>query len=76
MDYVLDWSARLAGDTIQSSTWTPDGSVTIDSDSHTETETTVWLSGGSAGKTTFLNRITTAGGRTMDQTVSLSVADK
>lgn len=77
LDYVLNWSARLGSDTITTSTWTvPDG-ITMDSDSETTTATTIWLSGGTEGQSyDILNRIVTAGGRTMDQTVKLKIKAK
>jgi len=77
LDYELDWSARLSdGDTISASTWiVPDG-LTEDSNSNTTTTTTIWLSGGTLGEYTLTNRVTTAGGRTMDQSVRLTVVEK
>ncbi|TJW14459.1 MAG: hypothetical protein E5W82_10815 [Mesorhizobium sp.] len=79
LDYVLDWEDRLDGDTIVSSAWTiPVGSgLTINSTSFTDTTTTVWLSAGVLLTTyELLNRVVTAGGRTMDQTVRLKVKSK
>ncbi|MBB4184249.1 hypothetical protein GGE07_000875 [Sinorhizobium terangae] len=79
-DYSLDWAALLgASDTITSSTWSIDegSGLTIDSDSHNTTETTLWLSAGAAGTNySPVNRIVTAGGRKYDQTVRLKVRDK
>lgn len=77
LDYSIDWSGRLGADTISTSTWTvPDG-ITKDSDDKSTTTTTLWLSGGTEGETySFLNRIVTAGGRTMDQTVKLKIKSK
>lgn len=75
LDYTMDWTARLGADTIVSSSW-PDAPVGIvmDSDEHTDNVAVLWLSGGTLGTTYFfVNRITTAGGRTMDQTVKLKV---
>jgi hypothetical protein len=77
LDYQIDWSARLAGDTISSSSWiVPDG-ITKNRDSATDTSTTVWLSGGTEGAALSLtNRIVTAGGRMMDQSVVLKIRSK
>lgn len=75
LDYELDWSARLkSGDTIQSATWiVPDG-IVKDSDSHTDTAVTIWLSGGTTNETyTLTSRVVTAGGRTMDWSVQLKI---
>lgn len=83
LDYVLDWSDRLDDDTIETSTWLfavdPDSVLVIDSDSilSPATSTQVWLSGGTIGQTYQLtNRITTAAGRTMDQTCKIKVKAK
>lgn len=77
LDYELDWSARLGEtDTISTSIWiVPDG-IVKDSDTKTTTLTTIWLSGGSAGDFTLTNRVVTAAGRTMDQSVKLVVVEK
>lgn len=75
LDYQINWAAPLDdGDTIATSVWSivtaPDAVLEIDSDAATATTTTVWLSAGTLGKRyALLNRITTVGGRTMDQTV-------
>jgi hypothetical protein len=77
LDYSLDWSARLVSDTISTSTWTVPAGITKNSDSNTTTTTTIWLSSGVAATAyDILNRITTAGGRTMDQTVKLKVKER
>lgn len=77
LDYQIDWTARLAGDTIVSSTWViPDG-ITKDSDSYTATATTVWLSGGTLGASlSITNRVETAGGRKMDHSPILQIKAK
>lgn len=77
LDYEMDWSARVLTDTIATSTWIVPTGITKNSDSHTTTTTTIWLSGGTAGTTyTFTNRIITAGGRTMDDSVKLKCKEK
>ena len=81
LDYVIDWTARLDPDTdtIQSSLWiVPDG-ITKNSDQimSGSKKTKIWLSGGSVSITySFVNRVTTVGGRTMDQTVKIKVKEK
>lgn len=75
LDYTLVWAERLGIDTILTSDWpdSPDG-ITIDSDAFDDTTTTLWLSGGTDGITyVFVNRIVTAAGRTMDQSVKVKV---
>ncbi|QDP20668.1 hypothetical protein [Bradyrhizobium cosmicum] len=65
-------------DTIASSSFTlPSGTLVANSSSYTSTHTKVWLAGGAEGESYLVqNRITTAGGRTMDQTVKLKVKSK
>lgn len=78
LDYQVDWTERLDGDTIASSIFIIEtGNVVIDSDSNTTTVTTVWLSGGTLDEECVItNRITTNGGRTMDQSVKLAIRSK
>ena len=76
-DYGLIWTDVLGTDTIATSTWTvPDG-ITKTADSKTNDTATIWLSGGSEGQTyRLVNRITTAGGRTYDETAVLRCETK
>lgn len=77
LDYQLDWSEELDTDTISTSTWIVPTGLTEETDSNSTTTTTVWLSGGTIGQVyTLTNRITTAGGRTYDQSVRLRVRTK
>lgn len=76
LDYQVDWTARLAGDTIATSTisLTAASGLTIDSQSNTTSSATVILSGGTLGQVAkLLNRVTTAGGRTMDEEITLLI---
>lgn len=77
LDYAIDWTELLEGDTIDTSDWIISvGSVVIDtSDVDTaRAVATVWLSGGTLGETCeVLNRVVTLGGRTMDRTVRLRI---
>lgn len=72
-DYQINWEQLLGADTIATSAWTVTGGLVIDSQSHTTTSTTVWLSGGTVGLQRITNRITTAGGRTLERTVEMEV---
>jgi hypothetical protein len=75
-DYGFDWSGWLGTDTIQTSTWIVPTGITKNSDSKTNTMTTIWLSGGTAGQSYDLtNRIVTAGGRTEDRTGVIKVKE-
>jgi hypothetical protein len=77
LDYGIDWSQRLAGDIIDTSTFTVPSGIVMNSQSHTNTTTTIWLSGGSEGVSyDILNRIVTNGSRTMDRTVGLRIKSK
>ena len=79
LDYDLSWEDQMTADTdtIVTSTWiVPDG-ITMNSDMMTTLQTKIWLSGGTAGQTyTLLNRVTTAGGRTLDQSVKLNMRER
>lgn len=77
LDYQLNWTERLDGDTIDVSTWiVPDGLVE-DSSSNTTSASTIWLSGGVLGERyTLTNRVETAGGRVMDQSVRIKIKEK
>jgi len=77
IDFKINWSDWLNGDTISTSTWTVESGITQDSESETTTTTTVWLSGGTAGLTyTVTNRIVTAAGRTDDRSIAVKVVDR
>jgi hypothetical protein len=78
VDYELDWAPRLGTlDTIATVTWIVPAGIIKDSQSNTTTVAVIWLSGGTAGETyNVVCRITTVGGRTYDQTVSLPVKDR
>ena len=73
LDYKMDWSDWLGEDTISASSWAVDNAnITIDSDTHTTTDTTVWLSGGEAKKSyRVTNSIETAAGRKNDRSFTI-----
>jgi hypothetical protein len=79
LDYSVDWTERLEDDdTITASEWiVPEAGINMDSDDFADSSTTIWLSGGTAGKSySFTNRIITTQGRTIDQTIQLKVRDR
>ena len=81
LDYQIDWGERLqTGETISTSTWTITGSDSVlveDNNSISGENTVIWLSAGTLGVRYLLtNRITTSGGRTMDQSVRLKIQSK
>ncbi len=65
LDYGFDWSNWLdVGETIVESTWTVSDGLTKISDTHTETVTKVWISGGTIGNDyTIVNHIITSNGK-------------
>jgi hypothetical protein len=71
LDYEFDWTSKLYGDTIHSSTWIVPAPLTKNSDSHTDGKVTIWLSGGTEGATYKLKNLVTTRGRTMVQTFKL-----
>ena len=78
LDYTVDFTARLAGDTIASATVTlptPAGLV-VGVISNTSTTVTVWLSGGTPTQAaTALVAVVTAAGRTIDIEVQLYIQE-
>jgi len=80
-DYDVDWTLRLANDTISSSTWSitggdapASGTLAINSNSFTSTLTRVVLSAGNLGVTyTLVNTVTTAAGDTLVESIQLPV---
>lgn len=82
LDPSLEFTPRLAvvpADTLQSSTFTLPPPLTAGPPStYTQFETRVWFSAsGVAGESyDVLNRVTTALGRTLDQTVKLKIKSK
>ena len=78
LDYSVDWSKWLAGDQIQTSSWSvSDPALEAADDSNTTSRTVVWLAGGVVGQTyTVTNRITTSGGRTDERSLVIQVQDR
>lgn len=80
LDYKMDWEDVMnlvqPADSISTSSWVTDGTMTIDSDSSTALTATVWLSGGTLN--TFervVNTIITTGGRKHVKTIEFSIKD-
>ncbi|MGB3443906.1 MAG: hypothetical protein WBA97_34645 [Actinophytocola sp.] len=78
LDYGVDWSAWLSeGEAITASNWTVPSGITKDSQSHSGSDATVWLSGGTTGLSyEVTNRITTNQGRTDDRSIQIVVRDR
>ena len=76
-DYCLDYTDLLEGDRISTSTWTPPGGITKDSDTKSASNAVIWLSAGVDGTTyDILNRILTVAGRTFDRTLRIIVGQR
>lgn len=89
LDYVFDWRALTngtgrtdwlaAGETITTKTVTVSTGITLDSDSLTNSSTSVtaWLSGGTAGQSyTVTCRIVTSAGRTDERSIKIQVVER
>jgi hypothetical protein len=85
LDYLVNWANWLQeGETISSSAWgidvAPDAVLTIavsPAPSNTTTSATVWLQGGTVGKTYRVrNRIVSSLGRTDDQSFHVRIAQR
>lgn len=76
LDYSIDYTSWLDGDTIATSAWVADSGITIDSDSNSTTGTTVVVSGGTVRATyQLINTITTAGGLTDRRCISIECVE-
>ena len=77
LDYQVDWTTWLAGDTISTATFTVGAGLTKASQSNTTATATVWLSGGTLGETYLVSHtITTAGGRTENREFRVVIANR
>lgn len=66
-----------SGEIISLSSWTVPTGLTKVSDGNSATQTTVWLSGGTAGNTyNVLNEITTSDNRVIQRSFDLVVTDR
>jgi len=79
LDYSFDWGPYLTplADTIVSVEWLLSAGLTKVSQSNTTTVATVFVSGGVLDESETLTcRITTAGGRIDDRTISLNITSR
>lgn len=78
LDYSLDWSEWLmVGDSLAVSSWLAEAGITIDSYARDGNVTTVWLSGGQAGRPYIVtNRVVTGGGREDDRSIVVYVTER
>jgi hypothetical protein len=77
LDYSVDWTEWLVADTIASVVWTVPAGITQTAVAATTKIATIWLSGGTAGQSyDLICRIATAGGRTDDRTITITVRNR
>ena len=79
LDYTFDWTAYLTpmADTIASVSWVLPAGLANVSQSNTPMTATVFVSGGTLGESLQLTcRITTAGGRTDDRSITLKIVER
>ncbi len=77
LDYTIDWTDWLGGDTIVTSSWVVTAGLTEGANANTTTSATVWLTGGTAG-TSYVatNTIITAAARTANRSFNIDVVDR
>ena len=78
LDYGVDWSNWLTdNETISSSDWDVPSGISKDSDSFSDTKTTIWLSGGTSGEEyRLINHIVTSQSRENDQTIKIRIREQ
>lgn len=78
LDFAFDWSSLLSsGDAIVSASATASDGITIDADGVSGAVHTVWLSGGTHGRSYYVwSEVTTSGGRTDRRSVTISVKNE
>lgn len=78
LDYPFDWSTNLAGDTIQTSQFSADSGIVVESDAILDSShTVVWLSGGTRNKRyAVTNHVLTISGREEDWTIYVLVKER
>jgi len=78
LDYSFDWEDWLAvGETISTSSWSVSAGITKGSETDTDTTTTVWLTGGTAGTAyTITCTVTTSTGRIDDRSMTIKVINR
>jgi hypothetical protein len=75
--YGFDWEPWLDGDTISGSTWRVESGLDSDTPAVDGDVTSIWLSGGTAGNTYWVeNKITTFGGARKERTFVLRVVER
>ena len=79
LDYVFDWDDKYlaTGEIISSATWTVTTGITEGAKSNTDSTTTIWLSGGTAGSDYEIAcKVVTSGSRTAERTAKILCRQK
>lgn len=77
LEYTVTFADRLGSDTIDTVNTTIPAGITANPILNNATAVTLWLTGGTAGKTYKFNvRITSVGGRIFDESVKLKIKDR
>lgn len=77
LDYTINWSLWLNGDTINSSIWMVPSGITSESSAADATSTTIVLSGGTVGQYyDIVNHIVTDGGLEDDRTFTIFIEEQ
>ncbi len=79
LDFAVDWSRRLSGDHLAAVEFIVEeaAGVSLYDGWTTASAAMIWISGGTVGQTAqILCRVTTEGGRTMDQSLRLAIRDR
>lgn len=80
LDYQIDWTSFLEGDTIAASAWSvEDGNtdITLSDEDFTTTAAEMWALGGKLGRSyAITNTITTAAGRIESRTIYLDIVER
>ena len=78
LDWRFDWTDWLDdGETITTSVMTVSAGLVKESDSHSASSATVWVSGGSPGTPySVANKITTSAGRIDERTITIRVTNR
>ena len=77
LDYTINWSKFLNGDTISTSAWTVPSGLTQVLVTNTTTTATVWISGGTLDVVYEVsNRMTSTAGRIDDRTFTITIKQK
>lgn len=78
LDYPVAWDTHFPSDPLTGSTWlaSPSG-IVIESDSHDDGSSTIWLSGGIPDvRYALTNHVTTQSGREDEHTIYVLIKDQ